>query len=99
MLETWFEDNEEVRKYLAKRMSKKKKIEWLLTGPLQQHRQYWAQLITWTAFGMKCNPDDLDWQSFAIVAQEILKGRPLNDIPFMQSIAETTLDVHKSGAA
>ena len=94
ILESWFEDSEEVRKQLAKRMSKKKKIEWLLAGPLQQKRQYWAQLVSWTAFQMQHGPDDLDWQSFAIVAQEILRDRPLNEIPFMQSIAATTLDVH-----
>jgi len=100
MLETWFEDTEEVRKKLVKRMSKKKKIEWLLDEPLQQRRQYWAQLLAWTAFGMRHNnSNDLNWQSFTIIAYEILQDRSLHEIPLMQSIATATLDVHTSGTA
>ncbi|MEO0810796.1 MAG: hypothetical protein AAFW82_09235, partial [Pseudomonadota bacterium] len=99
MLESWFEDSEEVRQRLAKRTSRKNKITWLLSGPLQQQRHFWAQLVAWTAFGIQKNADGSDWQSLSIVAREILQDRPLDEIPLMHEIAATTVDIHQSDAA
>ena len=99
MLESWFEDSEEVRQHLAKRTIRKKKIAWLLSGPIQSHRQYWAQLLAWTALGLQRNCDGSDWQSLSIVAREVLQDRPLNEIPLMHAIAAMTVDVHKLNVA
>ncbi len=95
MLESWFEDSEEVRQLLARRGSKLKQKAALLTGPLQGRRRSWAQLLAWTAFASKHESGGSDWQAFAIVAREILGGRPLSEIPLMHAIAEATIAVQR----
>jgi hypothetical protein len=95
ILESWFEDSEEVRKLVARRGSKLKRKAALLAGPLQERRRNWAQLVAWTAFAMKHESRDSNWQDFAIVAREILGGRPLSEIPFMHTIGEATMAMHR----
>ena len=95
MLESWFEDSEEVRQLLARRGSKLKQRAALLTGPLQARRGSWGQLLAWTAFTLKHEARELDWQDFAIVAREVLGSRALGDIPLMHKIAEATMAVHR----
>jgi hypothetical protein len=96
MLETWFEDSEEVRTLLAKRGNKQKHRSALLAGPLQERRDYWAQLVAWTAFAMKQEPRATDWPDFAIVARELAAGRPLVEVPLMHVIADATIEIHRS---
>ena len=55
----------------------------LLTGPLQEQRQKWAELLAWTAFAMKHQRDGTDWRDFAVVARELHGDRPLSEIPLM----------------
>ena len=91
-LETWFEDN--VTKVVGtKRGQRKKQIDVLLAGPLRSRQHRWAELIAWTALGLKHQPGTPDWQSFAIVARELLGQRPLEDIGIMQVIADISLTV------
>ena len=94
VLGTWFEDNAHVRQLLTKRNSKTKQRTALLTGPLQEHRHKWAELLAWTAFAMKHQPDGADWSDFAVIARELLADRPLSEIPLMCVIAESTLTVN-----
>ena len=95
MIESWFEDNAEVRALLAKRKPKTDPRVMLLNGPLQAHRRRWAELLAWTALGLKSRPEGAAWQDLAVVAREILSDRPLGEIPLMQSIAATTVAVHR----
>jgi hypothetical protein len=96
MLETWFEDSQEVRELLAKRGNKQKHRSALLAGPLQARRDYWAMLIAWTAFAMKQEARTTDWPDFAIVARELAAGRPLAEVPLMHVIADATIKIHRS---
>ena len=96
MMESWFEDNAEVRALLAKRKPKADPKDLLLNGPLQEHRRRWAELLAWTALGVKSRSDGAAWQDLAVVAREILGDRPLGEIPLMQSIAATTVAVHRT---
>ena len=96
MLESWFEDTEQVRQLVARHGSKMKRIAALLTGPMRERRSSWAELVAWTAFAMKHETGGSDWQAFAIVAREILGGRPLGEIPLMHAIAESTIAVHRA---
>ena len=96
MMESWFEDNAQVRTLLAKRKAKTDPRDMLLKGPLQEHRRRWAELLAWTALGVKSRADGAAWQDLAVVAREILGDRPLGEIPLMQSIAATTVAVHRA---
>ncbi len=96
MLESWFEDSEDVRTLVAGRGSKLKRQAAVIAGPLQQRRRSWAHLVAWTAFVMKHESSGSHWQDFAIVARELLGARPLSEIPFMHIIAEATMAVHRS---
>jgi hypothetical protein len=91
MHETWFEDCPEVTALFAKKMSKDKRRQALLTGLLQNRRRRWAELMAWTAFAAQNAGPDSDWQQFAIVAEELLGDRPLADIALMQMIANQTI--------
>lgn len=95
MLESWFEDSEEVRRLLAKRGSTSKKIAALLAGPLESRRSTWAQFLVWSALVLRHKGQDADWQLFAIVGRELLGGRPLDEIGLIHAIADETIAVHR----
>lgn len=95
MLESWFDDSDEVRQLLAKRGSTSKKTAALLAGPLELRRSTWARLLAWSALGMRHQGKGAEWQSFAIVGRELLGGRPLEEIGLMQAIADATVREHR----
>ena len=95
MLETWFEDTAEVRQLLAKRLPKTKLRNALLSELLPDRRQEWAELLAWSAFAKKHQPDCATWEDMVVVARELLGDRPLGDIPLMYTIADRTLAVHR----
>ena len=91
-LETWFEDN--ITKTVGtKPGQRKKQINVLLAGPLQSRRRRYAEMIAWTALWLKHQPDNSDWQSFAIVARELLGERSLKEFGIMQVVADISLTV------
>lgn len=91
ILETWFEDD--VSKLVGgNRTAHKKRLAVLLAGPLQARRRRWAELCAWMAQSLKYQ-GDADWQSFAVVARELLGKRPLDEIGLMTTVATTTLQV------
>jgi hypothetical protein len=94
MFETWFEVIAEVRQLLAKRLPKKKLSNALLSELLPKRRQQWAELLAWSAFAKKHQPDGTAWEEMVVVARELLGDRPLGDIPLMHTIADRTLAVH-----
>jgi hypothetical protein len=90
--DSWFENN--VAKSVgSKRAPRAKQLAVLLAGPLQANRRRWAELAAWTALSLKHHRQPGDWQSFAIVARELLGTRPLEEIGLMTAIATTTLAV------
>jgi hypothetical protein len=95
MLETWFEDTAEVRQLLAKRLPKTKLRNALLSELLPDRRQEWAELLAWSAFAKKHQPDCATWEDMVVVARELLGGRPLGNIPLIHTIADRTLAVHR----
>ena len=91
-LDSWFENN--VAKVIGgKRAPRANQVAVLLAGPLQANRRRWAELAAWTALSLKHRRAPGDWQSFAIVARELLGTRPLEEIGLMTAIADTTLAV------
>ena len=95
MLETWFEDTAEVRQVLAKRLPKTMLRNALLSELLPDRRQEWAELLAWSAFAKKHQPDCATWEDMVVVARELLGDRPLGDFPIMRTIADRTLAVHR----
>jgi hypothetical protein len=92
MLTTWFEDNM-AEVVGTKRAPRAKQIAALLAGPLQARRRRWAELAAWTALSLKHQAGDTDWQSFAVLARELLGTRPVDEIGLMKVIAHTSLEV------
>jgi hypothetical protein len=95
-LDSWFEDD--VAKAIGtKRVERGKQMAVLLAGPLQARRRRWAELTAWMALSLKHQQEHplagADWQSFAIVARELLGSRPLDEIGLMKVVADTTLSV------
>jgi hypothetical protein len=91
-LETWFENN--VSNAIGKRRTPRaKQLAFILAGPLQSRRRYWAELAAWTAQSLKHQRDQGDWQDFAILARELLAARALDEIGLMMAMADTTLVV------
>jgi hypothetical protein len=91
-LDSWFENN--VAKVIGgKRTPRAKQLAVLLAGPLQANRRRWAELAAWTALSLKHRRAAGDWQSFAIVARELLGTRSLEEIGLVTTIADTTLAV------
>jgi hypothetical protein len=92
--DSWFEDGDEITALLAPRMSKAKRKAALLAMLLQKRRRWWAGVIAWTAYSIKCDPNGSGWEEFALVARELLGERALSEFGVMNAIAATTLDVH-----
>lgn len=100
-VDSWFLDDEDIATQLKKKgLTPAKRKTLLLSGPLQERRSFWAQVIAWTAFTMKHErptnhePDGGSWREFAIVARELLGERPLKEFGIMQHIANTTISAH-----
>jgi hypothetical protein len=97
--EGWFMEGEEIEKLVRVRGTKNGRIEALLAGPIEAQRDWWAELVAWMALCLRQedqieeweDSDQRPWLSFAIVAREILNGRPLAEIPAMRQIAERSL--------
>jgi hypothetical protein len=84
----------EVRQLLTKRLPKIKLRDALLSELLPKRRQQWAELLAWSAFAKKHQPDCAAWEEMVVVARELLGDRPLGDIPLI-TIADRTLAVHR----
>lgn len=65
----------------------------LLSGPLQARRRRWAELAAWTVLSLKHRNEHEELQGFAILARELLRPRPLEEIGLMRVIADTTLAI------
>ncbi|MGQ0673437.1 MAG: hypothetical protein ACT4N2_11270 [Hyphomicrobium sp.] len=93
-LQTWFQDNANLAKSLGtRRAARAKQMAVLLAGPLQARRRRWAELAAWMALSLKHRRQRGDWQGFAILARELLGGRPLEEIGLMRAIADTRLAI------
>lgn len=91
MLASWFEDN--VSKLIGnKRAPRGKRIAVLMMGPLQARRRRWAGLCGSMALSLK-HQGHADWETFTILARELLGTRPIGEFGLMKVVAATTLDV------
>jgi hypothetical protein len=99
---TWFEADQEVVDLLdrAEGRSAQRLVSFVIASVLERRRAKWADYLAWTALRLEAEapvPDPL-WRPLAIVAREIARGRPLDEIPLMREIAARTIDVHRPSA-
>jgi hypothetical protein len=91
VLDSWFEENVGRLVGTSPKAGEKQKAA-LLAGPLQAKRRRWAELCAWTAFVLKHQPRETEWEGFAIVARELLGTRPLDQIGLMHRVAYNSLE-------
>ncbi|MGB8843733.1 MAG: hypothetical protein WCC64_21995 [Aliidongia sp.] len=97
----WFEDDHAVGALLGgKRSTAQRRTALLLDQYLPTRRARWAEILGWAALIMKHDRTAAAlWVDFALVAREILSGRPLSEIPLMVAIAAITVEAWKAGRA
>ena len=91
---SWFEDDAAILAPAAgPRLSRLRRLELILDHVLPERRTWWAEVIGWTALALRAEllPTPL-WIDLTLVAREIRRGRPLNEIPIMTYIAAATVE-------
>lgn len=91
---SWFEDDAEVREVLAEKPRSRKptKINMIIKSILEPRREKWVERFLWTALWLRQEQDLLSpWLEFFVIGRELHNGFPVNDIPVMRRIAETTV--------
>lgn len=100
---TWFESDQEVVDLLdrAADRSRPRLVSFVIASVLERRRAKWADYLAWTALRLEAEAPVADplWRPLAIVAREIARGRPLDEIPLMREIALRTIDAHRPSAA
>ncbi|MDN3570149.1 hypothetical protein [Methylobacterium longum] len=90
-LQSWFEQGEAVAASLHTAKTKKQREEAVLRDILPQRRGCWAELLAWTAKAAEDEVEGEECIDFALVARELLRGRPLTEIPLANWIAKNTV--------
>jgi hypothetical protein len=93
--EPWFEDDPAIADMMARARTRDrvKLVDELLAGPIERHRQRWAEVVLRTALWMReASPQrDLCWRELAIVAKALADGHDMGEIGLMRDIALRTL--------
>jgi len=65
----------------------------MLGGYLRERRAFWARACAMSAFALSLGgkPERAMGRNLALVGREILSGAPLEHIPLMRQIADTTV--------
>jgi len=97
-MESWFEDDAAVDAALKGRkgLSRVRKVDLVLETVVVPRRRRWAELLAWTAL-VTAEADDgkAEAAAFAVVAREMLSGRPAGEIPLLHDIAEATIEARR----
>ena len=95
---TWFESDQEVVDLLDRAgRSGPRLVSFVIASILERRRAKWADRLAWTALRLEAQlpvPNPL-WRPLAVIAREIARGRPLDEIPLMREIALRTIEAHR----
>lgn len=98
LVTSWFEESQEVSLYLegSRGRGGAERMLGVLERFCEPNRLEWGERLAWTAFWLRTHAVDGSRLAglhghFAVVAREILRGRPLYELPLMQSVARRTL--------
>ncbi len=89
-LQSWFEQGEATSAIASAAGTKKQREEAVLRDILPTRRARWAELLAWTAKAAEDEVEGEECIDFALVARELLGGRPLAEIPLAAWIAKHT---------
>jgi len=90
--DSWFDDSEEALRAVKSGKTQKDKIKALLEGALSGQRQYWGELLVWTALAARNDEEVGDVTDWFLVAGEFLGQSPFKDIPAAIMIAKNTVE-------
>jgi hypothetical protein len=80
-LDSWFEGSEAALQAIRSGKTMKARTESVLHCAIGERRKKWAELLAWTALAARDKVDADDRIHFTLVAQALLSGRPISDIP------------------
>jgi hypothetical protein len=91
---SWFEADGAVEALLSgRRLTPRQRIELVIEEYLPGRRARWAAILAWSALTLRQDPAEADsWPGIALVARELLAGRPLARIPVIETIARNTVE-------
>lgn len=96
VVQSWSELDREVIDLLDARRTARTatKVQQVISKILEPRRTKWAERLLWMALWAKnLREPPLAWQDFFIVGREVLRGRPLAQIPLLQAIAAQTVSI------
>jgi hypothetical protein len=95
----WFEAGAGVERCIDAVRGTRARVKAVLTRYLPQRREFWARACARTAFALNLEPAAYGElaRSLTLVGREILGDAPLESIPLMRRIAETTVDAFEGG--
>jgi hypothetical protein len=99
LTDSWFEQNQAVSDLLEKAKTRKINtlVRQVIDKIIEPRRQYWLEKLIWLVLWLReaeaDDPDNPSWAQFLIIADALIQGRKLKDIPFFQMIAERTVFV------
>jgi hypothetical protein len=93
--ESWFEAGETIEDLLSPARTRKQRIDALMTGYLPGRRTFWAKACAVSAFALRgplANKPAPYARELALLTRYLLSDRPIESLPLMRKIAETTVD-------
>lgn len=95
-IENWYEAGEDLDQVLGQRKGFGARIRAVLTHHLPSRRQFWARQCAISALALRGQPRRSTWQHLAIAGRDLLSNQPLDEIPLMQQIATTSVQVFEA---
>jgi hypothetical protein len=94
----WFEAGEPVERLFRPIRGVKARFKALMEGYLPERRAFWTRALALTAFALRGDAKAYGklGVQLALVGREIASGAPLDTIPLMRQIAETSVRAHHS---
>jgi hypothetical protein len=94
----WFEAGEELEDLLYPIKGFDKRVAKLTKAYLPERRIFWARLCALSALALRGNEKTRDspWKQLALVGRDIASDLPLDQIPLMKQVAETSVRAFES---
>jgi hypothetical protein len=93
LVASWFEAGEAIERLLKPVRGAKARARAVLGGHLPARRAFWARVCAMSAFALALDAQAYPGlgRSLALVGRDVAAGKPLEDMPLMRRIAETTV--------
>ena len=94
----WFEAGEELEDLLYPVKGSRQRIAKLMTAYLPQRRPFWARQCAISALAMHGDKKArfLPWRQLALIGREIASDVPIDQIPLMRQVAESSVRAFES---